>query len=373
MASVTEYYQIIRKIQAAFASLFKNITFVRYNSNGTELEHVLVPVIYGPKEKYIQRLEGDPDLNKKIQITLPRISYEMIDFGYDASRKLNTNIKNFAINPSSSSSVYSQYNPVPYDFFFNVYIETRNVEDSNQILELILPYFTPDYTIKVNLIPEMGMVKSLPVLLNKAVPEIDYEGDNTSKVRTVIWTLNFTVKGFIFGAINKDTKIINTVINNILLGDKNGTCECDVSSNLKRIYKLRDGGYGKFKYGETVYQGLNLNNANATGVVKYFNPNSVNNVIELENILGTFLIGHPIQGVETSSKYIIEAIYPSNTLIATIVTVPIAPNSQPVLQLFDFNGNSNISLSAKWTTYPYANANSFYFVYSTIKEYPNLH
>ena len=96
-------------------------------------------------------------------MTLPRLSFEMMGMTYDPSRKQNTNIRNYA---QTATGVKGQYNPVPYNFDFNLYLYVRNIEDGTQVIEHILPYFTPDYTIKLNLVPEMGIVKEIPVVLN---------------------------------------------------------------------------------------------------------------------------------------------------------------------------------------------------------------
>ena len=211
MANIS-YNRIIRKMVVAFGKLFDDITLVRYNPDLSEAERFLVPIVYATKEFYVRRLEDDPVLNKKVQTTLPRMSFEMDGLTYDTSRKLNTNVKNFA---QTGTGIISQYNPVPYNFDFNLYIYVRNIEDGTQIIEHILPYFAPDYTLKLNLIPEMGIVKEVPIVLNSATSEIDYEGDKNSETRMIIWTLNFTVKGFIFGKTSS-TGLIKTSITNIL-------------------------------------------------------------------------------------------------------------------------------------------------------------
>jgi hypothetical protein len=164
---------MIRKLTVAFGDLFNNITLVRYNPDQTEQERFVVPIDYATKELYVQRLTFDPNLDKKIQITLPRMSYEMNGLSYDSTRKQITNIKNFASNGSSTKS---QYMPVPYNFDFSLFLYVRNIEDGNQIIEHILPFFAPDYTIKVNMIPEMGIVKEVPIILNNTNYEVTYEG-----------------------------------------------------------------------------------------------------------------------------------------------------------------------------------------------------
>ncbi len=114
----TFYNRIIRKLVIGFGNMFNDITLVRYNPNLTEAERLIVPIIYGPKELYVFRNEEDSLLDKKVQVTLPRMSFEMTGFTYDASRKLNTNFKNFA---QTNTGLVSQYNPVPYNFDFNLF------------------------------------------------------------------------------------------------------------------------------------------------------------------------------------------------------------------------------------------------------------
>ena len=208
--SAIQYNKAIRKIIVAFGNLFDSIPLVRYNSDNSEAERIIVPIVYAAKELYVKRLEEDLDLDKKVQTTLPRFSYEMTGFNYDSTRKLNTNIKNFH---QGVSGVSSQFNPVPYNFDFNLYLYTRNIEDATQILEHIIPYFTPDYTVKVNMIPEIGMVKEVPIILDSADHEIIYEGPREQDVRTVIWTLKFTMKAFIFGRVSSGNVITQSITN----------------------------------------------------------------------------------------------------------------------------------------------------------------
>ena len=280
----TTYNRAIRKLVVGFGNLFNNITLVRYNPDETEQQRFLVPIAYAGKEKYAQRLAFDPDLDKKAGMSLPRMSYEMTGLDYDASRKQNTNFKTFT---KTSVGVKSQYNPVPYNFDFSLYIYVRNIEDGTQIIEHILPFFTPDYTIKLNLIPEMGIVKEIPILLNRATHEIEYEGDRDSDTRMVIWTLNFTVKGFIFGQTSA-TGLITRSITNILSDNKYG----DVLASLGT-------GNGTYLEGETIYQGFSINTATATATVVSWS----NNQLRLTNIAGNFVSSAVVTGLTTNSQY----------------------------------------------------------------------
>jgi hypothetical protein len=287
--SVPTYNRIIRKLIIGFGNLFDNITLVRYNTDNTESERVLVPIAYAPKERYVLRLEDDPNLDKKVQIALPRMSFEMISMDYDSSRKLNTNVKNFA---QTNSVTLSQYNPVPYNFDFNLYLYTRNIEDSHQLIEHIIPFFTPDYTIKLNLIPEMGAIREVPIILNRANHEIFYEGPREDETRMIIWTLNFTVKGFIFGKQSSANLIRHTISSIYSLN----TSEDVVSFVMSPVNG--SGFYGK---GNTVYQGYSYGTATATGIVKEWIPSL--NILRVTDIKGNFNSTTPILSLQTNASY----------------------------------------------------------------------
>ena len=284
----TPYYnRTIRKLVVGFGNLFNDITMVRYNPDLTESERFLVPIAYASKESYVMRLEEDLNLDKKVQMTLPRLSFEMTGLAYDTSRKQNTNIKNFASTPSG---VKAQYNPVPYNFDFNLYLYVRNIEDGTQVLEHIIPYFTPDYTIKLNMVPEMGIIKEVPVILNSCTSDITYEGNREKDPRMIIWTLNFTVKGYIFGkstSTNLITHSITSIYNKITDGDI-----VEFSMNAAS-------GIGSYQLGETVYQGYTPQTATATARVIMW----TNNKLQLDNINGDFISTQPIYGVNTRANY----------------------------------------------------------------------
>ena len=283
------YNRVIRKMVAAFGNVFNNITLTRYNPDASEAERVKVPIVYSSKERYVMRLQEDPYLDKKIQTNLPRMSFELNGIKYDASRKQLTNIKNFA-KASNADTVLSQYNPVPYDFDFSLFIYVRNIEDGTQIIEHILPFFTPDYTIKLNLIPEMGIIKEVPVILNSTSHEIIYEGGRENETRMIIWTLNFTVKGFVFG---KTTE--TGVINRAFVSVYNLITEEDIVE----FYLNLNSGFGTYKVGEKVYQGYTSDDATATGIVVQF----TDNVLRLKALTGNFVSDKPIYGINTLANY----------------------------------------------------------------------
>ena len=307
MANI-HYNRIIRKLVVGFGNMFKDITLVRYNPDFTEAERMLVPLVYGPKEAYVKRLEEDPTLGKKVQITLPRMSFELNGFTYDASRKLNTNTKNFA---QTSQGLVSQYNPVPYNFDFSLYAYVRNIEDGTQIMEHILSYFTPDYTIKLNLIPEMGIVKEIPIILNSTTSEVDAEGGFERNTRVVIWTLNFTVKGFIYGKINDSSK---GVITHSITSIYNEISADDAID----FYIDENTGLGEYQVGEIVYQGYSRGTAVATGKVIYWHDS----VLRLTNINGNFVSNLPIRAASSSTNYIFTDYRPYDQKLVQIDIIP---------------------------------------------------
>jgi hypothetical protein len=200
------YNRTIRKVVVAFGTMFNEIFLQRYNRDGTlKREIIKVPLSYGAKEKYLTRITADPNLTKSVSTVVPRISFEMTGISYDTSRKQASLTRNFALD--AENKLNTQFVPVPYDFTFSLSIFVRNTEDGTQILEQILPFFKPDYTLTVNFIPEMGGSYDMPVILNSVSPTTDYEGDMMT-TRLIVWDLEFTVKGYIWPPVRKPAGLI---------------------------------------------------------------------------------------------------------------------------------------------------------------------
>ena len=209
------YNRTIRKVVVAFGTLFNDIVVVRYNKDGTTpRERFKVPLSYGAKEKYITRLTSDPTMFKSVNIVVPRISFNLDNLSYDASRKQITTLQNFSVITGSQTLMKSQYMPVPYNFDFSLSIYVRNTEDGTQILEQILPFFTPDFTVTVDFIQPMDQKYDLPIILNSVQSNVDYEGDMMS-TRLITWDLTFTAKGFIWPLIKSNTSLIREANNNV--------------------------------------------------------------------------------------------------------------------------------------------------------------
>jgi len=214
MFKQTFYFSLIRKYVTLFGTLFDDIAITRNDSNGTITEFIKVPITYAPKDKMIARSQQDPNINRQTAvITLPLMSFEMTSLIYDSSRKLNTIRKTIASDALNPNNMKYQYSPVPYNFGFRLYIAVKNAEDGTKILEQILPFFTPDWTTSVHLIPEMDITMDIPVVLNSVSHEDTYDGSFTER-QQMVWTLDFTLKGYIYGPVKSGAiiKFANTVV-----------------------------------------------------------------------------------------------------------------------------------------------------------------
>ena len=165
MLGSTFYHQTIRKYVAAFGTLFNDINVERKNSSGTVVEKIKVPLAYGPKQKHVLASQETTTVARQTATRTPRMGFALTGVAYDSIRKLNTVGRNVAANTAAgTSTLMTQYNPVPYNFDFTLFILVKNAEDGTQILEQILPFFTPEFTVTINTIPEMGIKADTPII-----------------------------------------------------------------------------------------------------------------------------------------------------------------------------------------------------------------
>lgn len=201
----TFYHGIIRKTIVAFGSLFSNIKIERQLKDGTDAvaQTVKVPIAYAPKEKWLVRLEQDPSLENQVYTTLPRISFEITGISYDANRKLNRMnqvVCYTAAEGGNPDSYKRMFAPVPYNIDISLYVLTKTQEDAMQIVEQILPYFTPEFTLSIKAVPDMNVITDIPIILNSVSSQDDYDGDFQTR-RFVTYTLNFQLKINLFGPV----------------------------------------------------------------------------------------------------------------------------------------------------------------------------
>ena len=200
---------LIRKYVIVFGSLFNDLIIQR-NNNGSRMQTLAVPIAYGPKQKFLVRLETDPNLDREIAISLPRLGFELTGISYDPARKLNSTQKNSYVF-SDKTLLKTQYTPIPYNIDFILSIMVKNADDGTQILEQILPYFKPEWNTSVNIIPDMNISMDIPTVLNSVSLQDAYDADFMSR-RVLMWDLNFTMKGYLYGPISNSGVITRTQI-----------------------------------------------------------------------------------------------------------------------------------------------------------------
>ena len=218
------YHEILRRTIIGFGTLFNNIKIQQTNNQGEVISVLEVPFAYGPTQKFLARVEQQPNLNTPVQITLPRMSFEFTGLTYDATRKLTTTQTFLSKSVTDSTDIRKTYMPVPYNMDFELSIMTKLNDDMLQIVEQILPYFQPSYTLTVNLIDSIGEKRDIPIILNNISMEDDYDGDYSTR-RALIYTLNFTAKIYLFGPVSSGTSkdIIQKVSLGFVSGDTNST------------------------------------------------------------------------------------------------------------------------------------------------------
>ena len=221
------YNESMRRMTIGFGQIFNNIQIKRKDDTGKVIQTIRVPLAYGPKEKFLVRLDQQSSLsNREFAITLPRMGFEISSISYDPTRKL-TRIQKFKQVKSAADGKVLDFNytPVPYNISYNLYSFTASAEAGLQIIEQILPFFQPDFTVTINAIPSLNIKRDIPIILNSVNYEDTYSGDFTTR-RAVIYTLNFTAKTYLFGP-STSQKVIKTV-------------QTDQYSDTDRVNKARE-------------------------------------------------------------------------------------------------------------------------------------
>jgi hypothetical protein len=207
------YHKQIRNTVIAFGTIFNNINIKRLDSSGNPLQNIKVPLSYSPREKFIARLEQQSSLtgsDSSVAITLPRMAFEITAYSYDPTRKLNKNQKIGVVTTNADTTkLNSQYSPVPYDISFQLSVFTSNSDDGLQIIEQILPYFQPDYTVTMIESTTMDTKRDIPFILESVNYEDSYAGSLDTS-RRIEYTLSFTAKIYLYGKISTGA-IIKTV------------------------------------------------------------------------------------------------------------------------------------------------------------------
>ena len=211
----TQFYnEAVRKTVIAFGTLFNNIE-LKKTVDGQTIETEKVPLAYGPKQKFLYRLQGNTSDGRKVAITLPRIYFEMSSIDYDSTRKTAATQKYRAVIDDDGNEVRTQYVPVPYNLSFELGVMAKSQDDALQITEQILPYFQPSFSVTLNMIPDMNEKRDIAVVLNNVTYE-DAWDDSFYERRYIVYTLNFTMKSYLYGPYNTSDVIKKAIIHETL-------------------------------------------------------------------------------------------------------------------------------------------------------------
>jgi hypothetical protein len=247
----------------------------------------------------------------------------MNGISYDPLRKVSNHTEIFA---EGTPLGLKKARYTPYNFDFNLYAFVRNTEDGAQIVEQILPYFTPDYTVTLDFVGINDMKLDVPIVFNSITYDDSHEGDPES-TRSIIWTLNFTAKAFMFGPIG-DIRPIKKSIANLY----DNTFE----SNPVKEIALSDG-QGEYKYNELVFQGRDASEATATGFVRTWSNTS--NTLTVYDTNGDFKANTLIVGAVSGAKYNVASYGVANSILAQITVEPVPNTANTELEAFGFSTN----------------------------------
>ena len=221
------YHGTLRRYVIMFGNLFNEMQIKRFNSSNAVIQTVNVPIAYGPKQRWIERELADPTGLRSVSIVLPRMSFVMSSMTYASQRKLNSALKYKSKFNSTVQDFSSVYSPVPYDMNFTLSIMTKNSEDGIQLVEKIVPFFTPDFTVTIKALPDLSLNLDVPIELTSITSDDSYEGQFEDP-RMMTWDLDFIVKGYLFGPITK-TKYVTSLEVNTYYDDGNNNFDLDAT------------------------------------------------------------------------------------------------------------------------------------------------
>jgi|TARA_B110000285_G_C15125705_1_gene620104 hypothetical protein len=233
------YNETIKRSVSIFGTLFNNITVKKTKADGTVLHMQKVPISYGPKQKFLARLDQESDLSddNRSAISLPRMAFELTGFEYDAARQQNKLLRHEKIGLESDATKRGfQYQPAPYTLDFTLSVLAKNMNDALQIVEQILPYFQPEYTVTMKMIDDMSDIRDVPISLNSVTMEDSYEGTLEER-RVIEYTLTFQMKLYFFGPVYTGN-VIKNVVERSYINQSNGnftSSQIDGSGLVKEV------------------------------------------------------------------------------------------------------------------------------------------
>jgi len=318
------YHATVRKIVSVFGTVFNNISVVRRDQTGKVINIQRVPLAYGPKQKFLARIDEQPDLNApKIAIKLPRMSFEIVTMVYDASTKINRNNLISTNNPADSMSKLSVRQFAPYRMGIELSIMAKNQDDALQVIEQILPYFQPEYTVTMKDVEGMDILNDIPIVLTNVVMNEDYEGDFMTR-RAIIYTLTFELRVRFYGP-TQTTGVIKQVIADIINNETNQPIEritatvdpltatqtqahrilnaISFFTNTTSFNLHMNAGTGIYAANESV---VGTTSGTSASVVSF-----TNNVLLVKNATGIFKVGETVVGQNSNTTRVIGTIVPT--------------------------------------------------------------
>lgn len=283
------YNETMKRAVSIFGTMFNNISVKKIKADGTVLHEQKVPISYGPKQKFLARLQQEADLsdNNRSAISLPRLAFELTGFSYDPARQQNKLIRHTKTNLETTDGNKRgfQYQPAPYNLNFTLNVLAKNMNDALQIVEQIIPYFQPEYTVTMKMIDSMSDVRDVPIVLTSISMEDTYEGDFTER-RVISYALEFTMKLYFFGPVYTGD-VIKSVIERDYINQTSGTfttSQIDGAGLVKEV-----------KHYEPAFTGVVNYNAGTTQTYTFDTPlNSKisvgDEIFGLEGQVGTVLV-----------------------------------------------------------------------------------
>ena len=227
------YHETVKRSVSIFGTLFNNITIKKTKSDGTVLSQQIVPISYGPKQKWLERLSEEADLSdgNRSAISLPRMAFQIAGFQYDATRQQNKLIRASKSTLETGDVKRSfQYAPAPYTINFTLSILAKQANDGLQIIEQILPYFQPEYNVTMKMVDSMSEIRDVPITLNSVAMEDTYEGGFNER-RVIEHTLEFSMKIYFFGPVYQGTIIKNVIERDYINTDAGGFTTTQINSS----------------------------------------------------------------------------------------------------------------------------------------------
>tara|TARA_B100000085_G_scaffold285018_1_gene319648 strand:- start:1555 stop:2607 length:1053 start_codon:yes stop_codon:yes gene_type:complete len=290
------YNETIKRSISIFGTLFNNIYTQKTKTDGTILTKNLVPISYGPKQKFLLRLQDDLKARdgSVTSISLPRMAFELTGLEYDSTRQQNKLIRTqkTTLETTDTGKRGYQYQPAPYNLNFSLSVLAKNVIDAIQIVEQILPYFQPEYTVSMKMVDSMSEVRDVPIILNSITMDDQYEGSFEER-RVIEYTLEFTMKIYFFGPV-----YTGEVIKNVIERDYINT---DIQPGFTSTQINNSGLVKEVKHYEPAFATDNNNAVNNSATVTF--PTAINSKISVgDEVFGTNLTTNPTISAITSDK-----------------------------------------------------------------------